>query len=273
MKSTLLSLCFLLATFYSQAQIGQCTPDQSFQDSAVGVYPLPFDPATNPDGGITKSACKTFPYQFVFNVVVPDTVDFPGFGAIPLNKLTLATMGAFSNLPKGLSYVCNPPSCIFNKNTVGCVAMYGTVDASVAVGDYELLIAGTLGTGLGLDIPFTFPNAALYPGTYILKVESENSSTCYKVSTSEVRSKNYYGEMNPNPVGLEANLTIFSKKNSQLGIDILNISGESIYSQKILVQEGRNDTKLNVSNLSNGVYFYRISDTNESAVGKMVVQK
>lgn len=272
MKSTLLSLMILFSVVYSQAQIGQCTPDQSFQDSTVGVYPLPYDPIENPDGGITKSACKGFPYQFIFNVVVPDTVDFPGFGAIPLNKLTLATTGAFSNLPKGLDYVCNPPSCVFEKNTVGCVSMFGTVDNSVAVGEYELLIAGTLGTGLGIDIPFTFPNAALYPGTYILKVEAENSSTCYKVSTSEVRSGSYYGEMNPNPVNLEATLTIFSKKNTQLNIEILSINGAIIQNQDVFVQEGKNESKFDFSGVPNGVYFYQISDKNESAIGKVVVQ-
>lgn len=272
MKSVLLSILFVFVSLNAFAQLGQCTPDATYQDSAVGVYPLPYDPITNPNGGITKSACKNHPYQFIFNVVVPDTVNFPGFGMIPLNNLSLVTTGAFSNLPKGLNYACNPPNCIFLKNTVGCVSMFGTVDNSVAVGDYELIISGTLATGLGLDIPFTFPNAALYPGTYILKVEPENSSTCYKVATSEVRSNNYYGELNPNPVANNAIFNIFSKKNAIVELSIMNLNGINIFSQKMLLQEGKNIQSIDASNFPNGVYLYKIYDNNESAVGKMVVQ-
>lgn len=272
MKSILLTVSMLFSVIVAHAQLGQCTPDTSYSGASVGVYPLPYDPATNPDGGINKSACKTFPYQFVFNVVVPDTINFPGFGDIPLNSLSLATTGAFSNLPADLTYACNPPNCIFDKNTVGCVSIYGTVKSSVPEGDYELIISGTIATGLGINIPFTFPNASLYPGTYTLKVESETGTTCYKVSTSEVRSQNYYGEINPNPASVEANISVFSQKNALVNFEILSIDGKLMMSRKIFVNEGRNDEKIDITSLNNGVYLYRISDGNESAVGKMVVQ-
>ncbi len=272
MRLVLLALSFLFSVALAHAQFGQCTPDPKYNGAAVGVYPLPYDPATNPDGGINTSACKSFPYQFNFNVVVPDTINFPGFGDIPLESLSLATTGAFSNLPAGISYSCNPPNCIFLKNTVGCVALYGTVPTSVATGDYELIINGTIGTGLGISLPFTFPNASLYPGSYILKVEPEDGKTCYKVSTSEVRSKSYYGEINPNPVSLEANLTIFSQKTTQLKLEILSIDGKVLYSKKMFVQEGQNIEKIDVSNFANGVYMYRIADDSETALGKMVIQ-
>lgn len=271
MKSILLSILFVFVTANAFAQLDQCTPDATYQDSAVGVYPLPYDPVANPNGGINKSACKNHPYQFIYNVVIPDEFTYPGVGTFPLDSLILDPTGAFSNLPKGIDYACNPPNCVFKKNTVGCLALYGTVDNSAAVGDYELIITSTINI-LGQPLVITFPNATLYPGTYILKVEPENSTTCYKVATSEVRSNNYYGELNPNPVANNALFNIFSKKNANVELSIMNMNGTSIFSQNLLVQEGKNIQSIDVSNFPNGVYLYKIYDNNESAVGKMVVQ-
>ncbi|MGB5026097.1 MAG: hypothetical protein WBO44_12155, partial [Saprospiraceae bacterium] len=65
---------FIVCSVQSQ----NCLPDSIYRDSSAGVYPKPVSP-TNPNGGITKKACINKPYEFVFTVVVPDTVLVPAF--------------------------------------------------------------------------------------------------------------------------------------------------------------------------------------------------
>lgn len=271
MKRLLLLISVVAFSHISYGQLGQCTPNPTFADSSGGVYPLPFDSLSNPKGGINLSACIGHPYQFIFQVVIPDTINYPGFGLIPLTSFAIPTTGAITNLPNGLTYVCNPPNCSFNANTLGCMAIYGTVAGSVSPGEYDLIISGTL-TALGFPFAFTFPNAQLYPGHYYLKVEPINSTTCYKVSTSDARTNNFFADVNPNPVNQYSNLLIFSKKNLNLKVSIQNINGAEIENFNAKVTEGKNSYQLDTTNWANGVYLYKIGEADDFTVGKIVVQ-
>jgi len=269
MKKNLLLFILLAGTSIAFGQFGTCTPDPTYADSAVGVYPLPYDPVANPNGGITKSACKNKPYQFDFNINVPDTVNLLG-QMVPLQKLSLATSGAISNLPAGLTYACNPPNCVFDKNTVGCIAIFGTVTNAVPVGDYELLINGTL--NIGFNFPFSFPNAALFPGTYILKVEEENSSNCFVVSTTDARIKNFRAEIAVNPIDETARIVVHSKVSGSVNLSITNMAGQKLISGKHFMSEGRNEILVDAVVLKSGIYLFTIESEGEAASGKMMVQ-
>ncbi len=271
MKRLLLLISIIAFTHMSYAQLGQCTPNQNYIDSTGGVYPLPYDSLTNPKGGINLSACIGHPYQFVFQVVIPDTINYPGFGKIPLTNFSIPVTNAISNLPTGLTYICNPPSCSFNSHTVGCIAIYGTVANTVTPKAYDLVITGSL-TALGFQIPFTFPSAQLYPGNYFLTVEPENSTKCYKVSTSEARTANFFADVNPNPITQYSNLLIFSKKDLNLKLSILDINGSTIQTKNIKVVEGKNSFQLDTSLLPDGVFLYKIEEETGYTVGKIIVQ-
>ena len=270
MKKYLLFTLLFVVAHISYGQLNTCTPDPSYQDSAVGVYPLPYDEDTNPDGGIDKSACIGHPYQFVFQIVVPDTLDFSG-SKFPLDKMVLDTGNAISNLPAGLDYACNPSNCVFENGTVGCLVIYGTVINSAPTGDYDLTIMGTLYTSF-IPIPFTFPDPALYPGKYTITVEPENGTTCYKVSTSEARSDNYFADVHPNPLSQTGTMVIFSKRAADIEISLKGVNGAEYQLMNTKVFEGKNEVKLDISDIPNGVYFYRIGNKDDFAVGKMVVQ-
>jgi len=271
MKRILLLITVFAFTHISYAQLGQCTPNPTYADSAGGVYPLPYDSASSPYGGINLSACIGHAYQFVWQVVIPDTITLPTVGQVPLSNFSMATSGAISNLPIGLTYVCNPPNCSFNANTIGCIAIYGTVANTVTPKDYDLVISGTL-VAAGFPFSFTFPNAQLYPGHYFLTVEPENSTTCYKVSTSEARTNNFFSDVNPNPISQLSNLLIFSKKDLSLKLSIQNINGAVIQSKNLKVMEGKNSFQLDASLWPNGVYLYKLEEEGAYTVGKIIVQ-
>lgn len=62
MTRLLLALCFCACATFLNAQT--CTPDPAYADSSAGVYPKPYDLATNPGGGITQCAVIGEYFQF-----------------------------------------------------------------------------------------------------------------------------------------------------------------------------------------------------------------
>ena len=71
---------------------------------------------------------------------MPNEIEIGG-NPLALDRVELETSGAVLGLPTGLTYGCNPPSCVFPKDTEGCVNLYGTPTGDV--GDYPLEIVAT----------------------------------------------------------------------------------------------------------------------------------
>ncbi|HEX5625957.1 MAG TPA: T9SS type A sorting domain-containing protein [Saprospiraceae bacterium] len=189
--STLL-LCLIYFGGYSQ----NCLPDSTLVDSSAGVYPKPVTPE-NPNGGIKKKACINKPYDFTFTVVVPDSVTVPIFpNPIPLDRVSIDTVGAITNLPLGIGYACNPPNCIYKKNSIGCLILNGTPTPDNLPGDFKPVIKLKLTINLGVPFDYTteYPGM-VFPGEYILTLLSEQdcaSSTGHGDASA--------GEWYPNPV-------------------------------------------------------------------------
>ena len=189
MKKSLFILLCLAFYFKTAAQTPACLPDQRFKDSMVGLYPLPFDSLVSPNGGINKSACIGKPYQFVFTVKVPETFLYSGFN-IPLDSITIAKTGAVENLPVGITYACNPPNCVFKKNSLGCAVLTGTADASNLVRNYELFITGRVFSFLlasaGLEYyEVKFPGP-LFIGKYTLPLLAANNAKCTSAAANDL---------------------------------------------------------------------------------------
>ncbi|MBK9108148.1 MAG: T9SS type A sorting domain-containing protein [Saprospiraceae bacterium] len=168
------AISFILSIFSLGAYSQICLPDSTLKDSSAGVFPRPISP-TNPNGGITKKACINKPYEFVFTVVVPDTVQIPILPApLPLEKVSIDTQNAISNLPVGISYSCNPPNCIFKKNEIGCLILHGTPSPVNTPGDFKPIIKLKLTVNVGVPFDYTteYPGTA-FPGEYILSLLSE----------------------------------------------------------------------------------------------------
>ena len=143
------AILIAFATFFSfnlKAQAPACTPNQLYKDSSAGVYPLPHDAATNPKGGITTPACIGKPFSFVFTIKA-DSITYSGF-RIGLDSITLTTTGAVAGLPAGLTYACNPPTCVFLPKVLGCAVLTGTVKDTATVKGYSLVITGKAYVGI-----------------------------------------------------------------------------------------------------------------------------
>lgn len=174
---------FLLSILFQCAQAQACLPDSVIRDSAVGVYPKPITP-TNPNGGIKTAACIDKPYEFVFTIKISDTVTVPGIPIpINLNNASIDTAGAISGLPVGIGYSCNPPNCVFEKNTIGCLVLNGTPTDVNTPGIFRPVITLTLSTVLG-PIEVMYPGQ-FFPGEYLLTLLDKDCT----VSSKDVQTE------------------------------------------------------------------------------------
>lgn len=68
-------------------------------------------------------------------------------------------------------------------------------------------------------------------------------------------------QLMPNPATDILNVRIFSKKNTEASLKVLNPQGQTVYHQKELVKEGVNIAQINLQELSSGMYFILLEGT------------
>jgi Secretion system C-terminal sorting domain len=246
----------IIAGMISQAQTQSCLPDSTYRDSVAGVYPRPVSPSY-PNAGINKKACINKFYDFTFTVVIPDSILIPPLTSpAPLDKAEIATSGAISNLPEGISYACNPPNCVFPKNTIGCLTLFGTPTNNNAPGQYKPVIKLTI-TAFGGFIKQTidYPGPA-FPGEYILELQSENNCT-----SANRDAFTYAAHWYPNP----AQHSISNQQESIENITIFDNLGKEIYMLRSIQGE------LNI-NLEAGLYIIRWKSMGNNYAQKIIVR-
>ncbi|MCC6816718.1 MAG: T9SS type A sorting domain-containing protein [Saprospiraceae bacterium] len=248
----------LFLIFISQGIKAQnCVPDNQYKDSTAGVFPRPITEGGS-GKGIDKIACINKPYEFVFTVVIPDTLRIPGVPLLlNLTHAKIDTVGAISNLPKGITYACNPPNCIYPKKTIGCLILKGTPDNTNAPGIYKPVIKLTIGTLLG-NIEIDYPGAQ-FPGEYLLALLDEN---CL-IATKDINivNDNFF----PNPTEGWINSRedqIFNLQLSDLTGKIIQVQNQVI-SNKFLLPE----------NLNNGFYLLHWKSNDKSYIQKVLLNR
>lgn len=256
-------LYYTLFISFSFLNLGaqNCLPDSTYQDSTAGVYPRPITPE-RPNGGIYKKACINKPYEFTFTVVVPDSILLPPLTTpIPLEKAVIDTVNAISNLPKGITYKCNPPDCIYKKNTFGCLILKGTPDNSNTPGDYKPIInlTVTINVGFPLDYSLKFPGAEI-PGEYILTLLSENN--CLTTTHNQNIASNIWY---PNP----SNGILNNSYTKIEHVKIYNSNGKLIYSEN-----DQENKSIDLSLLhTEGMHFIHWIENNQAFIQKIIITK
>jgi hypothetical protein len=258
--------CFFITAL--SAQTPACVPNQLFKDSSVGVYPLPFDAVANPKGGIDKPACIGKPYSFVFTLKISDTLR-TALGVVKIDSVKLATTGAVTGLPAGITYACNPPSCNFAKNTTGCAVLRGTT--TDAAKDYDLVINGKayLDVFGALDVSFPGIVAA---GKYTLKVVAANNAAC---TTASLFSPDEISTMaaTPNPASLSTTINIESQQTGVYNFAVYNVVGQSVFNTPLSIQVGSNSLVINTESFPNGMYIYKLTKDNKQISNKLIVNR
>lgn len=270
MKKVLLTSLVIFGTIVSSwAQFGICVPDASFQDSLPGVYPLPFDPNTNPTGGITDSACFNKDFQFVFTAVVGDSLNFGGFIYI-LDSLRITGL---TGLPEGFDYACSNETCTFYQNEIGCAAIFGKATDPADIGQHNLVISATLYTG-GLPIQLSFPNPLLAPGNFYLYVLEENDPNCtIYTSLFEVASDFESIRNMPNPFSGITTIEIDSRESGLYQFQVADMLGRVIHTQAVQIASGMNQVEFDGAQLPDGIYLYTFSNGRSQVTNKMQISR
>ncbi len=275
MKKYLLSLLVLTGFFLSLSaqQIDECEVAPIYQDTSAGVYPLPFDADLNPDGGITDTACLNEYFQFVFTVVVGDTISIGGT-SIPIDSVVLDA-DAISNLPEGMSYTCNPGSCSFAAGDAGCVVIYGKATNASDVGAHDLVISGKLYSPFTpTGAPLQFPNPDLAPGSYTLYVQEQGSPNCsIWVDVNEPVSQIESFRNLPNPFNGTTTLEIITKEAGAYNFTLYSLLGEPLQTRTLQLTEGLNQWTFDAGQLPDGMYIYTLSDGHTQVSGRMVLER
>ncbi|MBK7428046.1 MAG: T9SS type A sorting domain-containing protein [Saprospiraceae bacterium] len=237
-----------------------CIPDQFYADSVAGVYPRPLSDLY-PDAGIQAPACIGEPYTFNFTIKLTDTVTI---GAIKLaiNSIRLRADTPVIGLPSGISYRCEPPSCEVPANSLGCIELFGTPEASNIPGQYPLEIHAELLTNFGV-IPIEFPDANISPGTYTLTLGDENGpDECITLSTHSPYVKTFPLEVYPSFGHGFAMIYLPELKNNSANFFISDIMGKTILKREIFKISGNQTSAIDISHYPAGTYIIQLQDGN-----------
>ena len=271
---------FFVTTVNAQTPV--CKPDTiRYRDSLSGVYPLPYIDSVRPNGGIDKVACLTKAYSFVWTIKVGDTLTVPNpFGAgtiqVPLDSVLIGKSSAIAGMPTGLSYACNPPNCVWKKQTYGCVALSGSPAATNAIKTYPLVISGKAYPGgfyaslfpNGYDL--TFPGA-IAPGSYDLKVYAANDTRCTTAADDLTEVSGMTAV--PNPTNGKTVIRIESTVSDKFTFNVTDLLGRRVISRPLSIQSGQNTFDLDVTGLPNGIYIYTLSKGNRVMSNKLIINQ
>ncbi|MCB0662929.1 MAG: T9SS type A sorting domain-containing protein [Saprospiraceae bacterium] len=259
----LVTIVFLLPL---QAQT--CLPDSTLANADFPVQPPPYDPTTFPDGGINDTACINTPFDFVFSAVVGDTFNL-GIAMLPLDSIRMPVSNAIVGIPTGLNYACNPPTCVFKKNTLGCIDLYGEITDNALVGEHELKISVQVFlNGSPQPINFVLPDGQLIMGKYNLVVREESFTNCATVSATSPFESYTTAQIVPNPAIGNATLEIRSEENNEAQLDLFSITGKKLMAQTIQINHGTNRIPLQLENLPEGLIVYVLSNEKGMISGK-----
>ena len=254
-----LKLCFLtILTISLNAQ--NCIPVGSLPDS-VWISPEPYDPVHSPNGGIDQEACLNESFAFTFSINVPSIYASP-IGDVPVDSLAIENV---LGMPNGFAYACEPPSCGFQTNAIGCLKIFGTAtDPNDSNSSFEISFEAKLHSVIDFDL--TIPDPDDFPGEYTLIVNPENDPNCSPTSIADISSETNMSIL-PNPIIDNAKILISSESKSSL--KLMNSIGELVYEIENI--SGGNQLDFDASKFSPGLYILSLSNGVETISKKIII--
>ncbi|MDX2133965.1 MAG: T9SS type A sorting domain-containing protein [Saprospiraceae bacterium] len=269
-KTACFTLLLLLAGACLRAQT--CVRDSTVLTDTMNLLaPPPWTPEF-PNYNLNE-ACINQPYNQSVTLEVPAEVTLQGITA-PLSSLTLATSGAIDNLPAGITYLCDPPNCVFNANTLGCILLYGTpnMPAPTLPDTFDLVVNVVLFTPLipGVPFPVQFPGDFI-PGNYYLILNPAGTS-CMS-SAFDPGSRIASLKNAPNPFDAETRIEVESMVSGNFYFEVTNLLGQRVHEQTVALSEGPNQFTFHAGHLPNGSYLYALSNSEGRSASRMVIAR
>ncbi|MDO8368616.1 MAG: T9SS type A sorting domain-containing protein [Saprospiraceae bacterium] len=262
MKKVLPLLFALFCAYSISAQAPMCMRDSIIFGTDSLLWPLPYTDAA-PNYNL-NDACIDHVYNQSVTVNVPTS-----FNGLPITSASIATTGAISNLPIGITYACDPPNCVFPAGSLGCIVLYGTPTvANVAPDTFDLGITASV-LVFGTPFPVEFPGAAAPGSHYYLALKtSECLVGNYDLGNQFTLLKN-----TPNPFGDQTVITSESLVAGDFQFEVFDLLGQRVHARTIRLEVGRNEFTFDAGNLTNGSYFYTLGNRDGKASRRMVIAR
>ncbi len=279
---------FLLISFIALGLQGysQCTPNPNLPDDFLGIdpladYELPCDTIVPQDSAVVNE-------EYVgatFTIFIPSSISVVNLDSVALNPAD-ATPPGITGLPSGMTYVCDPPNCVFPTGTAQCLEIIGTPDNSNAPGIYDLEISAFI-YGAGFPNPpvdpirFPLPED---PADYndleslLVNVGGVNLPVCpyqidLRASTPTkdlIHDQLTIGQNTPNPFSGVTRINV----NAEVGdytFSVYNMVGELIHTEEMRLN-GEEVIEYDASLLDAGLYIYSFSNEFGSISKRMMVK-
>lgn len=217
-------------------------------------------------------------YSEVISFFATDVIEIDGVD-LELTFVSATITGVTST--DGLDYDCNVEACAFLPNAQGEVTLAGIPTTE---GTYELAITADVSVavellGIQLPVDFSLPYNGGVPQldialagdysalnsfipTFVLNVEPAIGVGLEEMnSLSDVR-------VYPNPASSQVSFE-FTSTNKDCQLELFDLLGNRVYansySQELIT--------INTNRFNNGVYIYKLANSNSSSVGRLVVNK
>lgn len=258
MKKILLALAVATAPALLFAQI--CQRDSNLLITGDLLSPAPWSPDT-PFYNL-KPACIGEPYNQSVSINVPAMITVSGI-SLPISSISIATSGAIGNYPAGLNYSCDPPNCVFNANTLGCIQLYGTPSpANPAPDTTDLSISASVATPVG-PIPTQFPGNQTTPNDHYYLIVRP-AGQCAVSGTADPIGLFVKIRSLPNPFSLQTQVEVQTAQAGSYQFEVLDLFGRRLHRETVQLSEGANQFSYDGSSLPEGAYVFSL----ENATGR-----
>ena len=79
-------------------------------------------------------------------------------------------------------------------------------------------------------------------------------------------------KMYPNPATNNVNVTFSSEESANAVLSVMNLMGQTVYTENVNIQEGYNMVNLSVNNFRSGVYMVNIKTNKGTSTQKLIVK-
>ena len=227
--------------------------------------------------------------SIIFDVPESFTVELGGESLdLPFNFAQITGVAT----PSGMAYDCSVMSCYFEANTSGGVVLSGI---PTETGLYELALSAAVSIngaplGINLDVDFNIP----YTGgnmlldlalgddysvlndvipTFFINVEPAENNPNLSIDSKNIENLDRF-VVSPNPAAEMASFSFYNNDAKYLSLEIYDLLGNLIYADQFKgFVQSEQTYNVNTSSFKNGVYLYKLSTSNASHSGRLVVNK
>lgn len=218
----------------------QCTPDPT--QTEPGIYP---DSATG-----FADACMGIYYEQLITNIVPADTNVLVFGIPILTSIDSVVIDSLNGLPPGMSFECNPNSCVFPGGETGCAIITGICSV---VGDYPLTFYLSAYVG-----------GVSSPNPYLVDYYTINVSACTAgIEENELA----HLKLSPNPALNNVTIEGFPTKKGIKSISLMNLEGKTI---RNIAFDQQSEVIVPLDGVNSGIYFIGIHTVDGNEVLKLV---